>query len=1034
MTEILQEKINKALKCDLFGDVEFSESEVEQLIAESLSLFRKAEVSYSKSLSIVEEGIILVTIVNITKNWKTLGVGSFEDSFWEYILKTIFGGQGFSYSHIKGHLCDQARNFIRSAAQCARRIVYKTYNGKYTYFSTIRAHSYSPVSSYEALLDILWEIFGNELSGAYIQGDSDFGLIAGALSSYFGNPNVLDDDSKEFELSGKRYGIKSGIKYLAYHEKDVLERIIDKSIYRISNALENQVLPKDGTYDSRLFCEWYEKKIASLGGAATVRRTRQYIVKDYKQILPKYILDENSNPVIHFYAIRLHNNKFDTPQLYLSVNGKDLLPRDLDTAGNSILMEIKAFDIKLDASLFADTDAAINITAKIIHAGEEIYNSEHSESLFREGILFRHDTKKELNKYEIEPGNYTLFLAPKTTKNISGISDIGRHHAFGLWRLYGEEGESLQFGGRSIYFTSGGNETTRIWLSSSNLPSASFFEKGAEYDIYDKVNEINILLDNERPNNLGVIIDGKMYTVAQLRGQTQARADKISVAIGDKLDRAKQAHIIQVVRINDEKQLFYKEFAYIQGFRVQFNKQYYWNEESSGLVNIEAQGKVPETIGFDSQADTVEYKYGNGSLAIKIPRIKWRVNGGEWQLGTRQKTYWYKELKDNTASIEIEKPQEFTVELFLNGYTIPLNKNKFMLGEKLFTEEIIGARQTFVLWIKLNDTQIKLCEVATKPFFERPPTLIKYGSLLYWRADEVYIGDKNPTFNIVLKNRRGIVFNKPISSLNTKIVYDSLPDGVYQLEIGISKNYFTPEVEIIHKEEKVFGEYEKVRFNDVCFFVSEVINTAGLTIGVKPVVIEDIQYYKEENGFHFYKGNLAIKNKLGQKHLMNTMPDNAGVPVKVNPVMVEMKDSSSFWLTFYDEDDECWIDFTIDKENSMISIKDGKGSRFEGIDICKYKKENSFETVQFFNPNITRYDETAATLHTTVRSQVYVNLSEIYKMSIERLPISVETLNALRREGYKTIGDLKGYGKLQSLGRTGMEEIARALAKLNVRF
>lgn len=1015
----LQKKINDALKCDLLGDIEFSQSEVEQLVAITASLFRKSLVSWSGTLTSTESAIVLITIVNVIKQLRDYD----EDGFWPFILKTIFGN---SYPADDAKLRSKACDFIGSAFNNAKRKLYRTYSDKNTYFSTIRAHSYSPVSSYEALLDILWEMFENNLGGVYIKGDSDFGRIANALSGYFGNPNILDDDSKGFELSGRRYAIKSGIKYLAVQEKDFLERIIDKSIKRISDALDSTP-PKEGSYDGKLFWKWYEKKIASLGGAPRVRRIHtEHMAKDYKQILPKYMLDDNFIPVIHFNPIRLNDNLFDTPKLYINVNGRDLPPRDLDTAGNGILMNIKSFNIKL-ADLITADDATINITIRIIHAEEEIYNSEKSESLFREGILFRNDTRKELNRYEVEPGNYTLFLAPKVQKNTSNIEEFENHPTFCLWRLYGEEGESLQFGGRSIYFTLGGAET-HIWLNSSNIASAKFMERGIEYDVYDKINELNFLLDSEKPISLGVKIDGNFYKLSQLIFQ---KGDKSSLIIGDRIDKSRQVHNIQIFTLADNVQLYYKDFTFIQGLKIKYDREFYWDEESSGFVNIFAQGRMPETISFDSNTDQVEYRYGNGVLVLKIPRIKWRINEDEWQTGLRQKTYWYEEFKDNSTVIEFDKPEEFTAEMYLDILPIQINKGKYMLGETLFSQEVISQKKTFVLWFKLNGVMLKLFEVATKPFFEHSPTLIKIDNVLYWRCDEVFVGRKNSTFSIILKNKRGTVLNKTIFSLNTKLLNDdSLPDGVYQLEVGIKKNAFSPEVEIIHEQEKIFGEYEKVRFNDVCFNITEVINTVGATIEIRPVVIENIQFDREENGFCFYKGTLTTRKKTGEKVYLNSM-QRIGEWIKVNPVMLELKDSTTFWLTFYDAEEGAWIDFTIDKENSMLSVNNGNPRFYEGIDICKYKKVDSFEKAQFVTPILTRSD-TPISVPPKIRTSTFINRDITLRMPIENLRLSFETLNALRCAGIKTVGDLKGYGKLQEFGRVVREEIAKALAQFNI--
>jgi hypothetical protein len=428
---------------------------------------------------------------------------------------------------------------------------------------------------------------------------------------------------------------------------------------------------------------------------------------------------------------------------------------------------------------------------------------------------------------------------------------------------------------------------------------------------------------------------------------------------------------------------------------------------------------------------------------MKVPRLKWRANDQDWQTGSMPKMYWYEEFNNNTAIIELEKPQEMNIELFLDAIKIKSNKGKYLLGEVLFSQEIVIQKKPFILWVELNEEKLKLCDISTKTFFERPPTLIKTDAGLYWRCDEVFIGKNNSIFNITLNNKYGTVLNKTISSFHTNLVIEnSLPDGIYELIVGIKENAFSAEMEIIHNEKKIFGDYEKVRFNDVCFVISEIINANNQTIDIKTVVVENIYFDREDNGFNFYKGNLVTKKFSGEKIFVN-MQNASGNWIRINPVMIEMKDSSTFWLTFYDNDEDAWIDFTVDKSKSVLSIQTGKKEQFDGVNICKYNIANSIKEVEIRSPN---YDKNLKIwqekpeLKKTISKTVFRTYdTNNLNTPIENLNLSVRAYNSLRRARCYTAEDLskKTYSdllKIRNLGAKCANEIIEKLAKLNIKI
>jgi len=81
----LKEKITEALKCDLFGDIEFSQNEVEYLVSTTARILVNVAHSWSGTISVENSQLVALALINIAKQLKEYS----EENFWSFAERTI---------------------------------------------------------------------------------------------------------------------------------------------------------------------------------------------------------------------------------------------------------------------------------------------------------------------------------------------------------------------------------------------------------------------------------------------------------------------------------------------------------------------------------------------------------------------------------------------------------------------------------------------------------------------------------------------------------------------------------------------------------------------------------------------------------------------------------------------------------------------------------------------------------------------------------------------------------------------------------
>jgi hypothetical protein len=929
----LRQQIGRAFDNNkLIGNHEFSNQQYSMML-DLVSGWHQAGCDFTT----LHPRVVFATLVEIAKRWKDSNVLEDDEEnsgFWHYVTKIITGKEGTNQklylilTKIIGHL---ERNYGLTTVREGHR-----------YYATLMMHAFAPRKSIYSFFDLCYNVFKADLNFGFTSDDEWLSeIVAEQMRSVLGG-NYRED--KLVSIGSSAYSINVGLRSFVLHEDlyEEFDRFTKETFYNI-NRLFNREMPVHETRVERFIVDWWKNKTASEKPLRGILHERRIPTVTKQNIIVRYIKD-GDEVLLCVPSIRLDDANSDKKMQLAIYADKELAhSEDMRTKRGELVFATKQITLSLNKLIGDKT--TINIRVEITEDGTTIFDSGKSKttSLLREFILF--DDDKEIFSHINKPTNYFIYsLDIDALKQLpKELVSVGRN----LYNIYPSAGESLEGATKQVFFVDG-VKTATIGRKACLVGEIADTEWVLD-DIYCSVykNAVKLMVpENSNLKALELRIDNHHYKLDQLDYE-QKELGCYQFGLKN-LGLVSESYPTQIALYSyGEDRLFFEETLIIlPNLEVRFNQPFYFGADERRVI-VE-NGYESHEISLGGQDSEVVCSINDGSLVVKIPRLRWRINDGEWRNEPIGNKLWYRNFLQNGDLLEIDNPQEsskITVFGKIGDKPFSITKNvsgKFELGRTVYANE--GNRDIYVLFNDGNKSR-PLFIVATKEHFVSNPVVYRDGKI-HWEAEDSFIGDDGHDFFLIAK-ANGKNKNPIRTKIGaTNIVLGEFEQCPYTVTIKIKDdNLFARDEkwDTIYEGELIADDNpEKYRFSSkkLTLLSANCHNNNSLWIPFLPKYYIDQLRFVQEGENIYYTGRLCEIISDGKTTVLDTMVNKKGEVEKINPVRIELRDSTTFWLVagYEGENDFVGELFLHMRQKEICNIQE-ESYLYNQINLYKFKEE-----------------------------------------------------------------------------------------------
>ena len=775
----LRQKIARAMEQEFVGNFVFSDEEISQMFEFAGTVLRNYDTGFGNSISQSYDEWLFVAMVNAIKTWN-----SDESSFWECIFKKLLG-----YSNSQKIYLHLTKVIERLGS--AKKIFYLDGCTK-RYYATILAHAYAPQNSTESFLELCWELYSQDMNFTYTKNDEIFALVAEELRVKFSNEKSIEDD---FILGSGVYSLRAGIKRMAIDTPDLMTHYIENTVSMLNRAFEGEIFDNNQYYNT-IVRKWWTCKEASFGIEKPRRRSYERAITDYSAIRPKYSYN-GEHTVLRIPSIRLKDNFYDNPVLYIYRNGELVDRIEMLTFGSGLTMATKEKALFID-NLISE-DGKIEFTLEIQHCGQVVYNS--NKTLFREYIIFK--DQREMMQDECFPGNYLLYIT--NFDSLSSFPNTIKKKDHNLYVFNAEENEFIQSEKRTVFFVREKSDR-EIRIIADKKNNAKFIHNGEEFIVID--GDLKVVAKSSADiSKYGIRYETSDF---KLKDFTFGETEGLKCFYITELLNVCEPQKITVFSYADNKIVASYNVVKFNSIKISFDKSFYFDEFCVGTVRFLTE-KYDKTVTFDINDGDIVIPFDDGNIVLTPPVLKWRIDDGE---STHKfiDNLWYKKFP-NSAELHIELPTEIGYKVYLNnGAELAESPalNAYKLGETVYS--ILDGKTEMSVWVKVENAIIfPICSIALKEVFRYSPVEI-VGNVLSWNPKAPFVGDENANFVISLISKGRVVYERKTTLAASRFSLQDVEIGYYTVVVNLIRGGFLKQVVKLYEDNFVCGNINAHRF------------------------------------------------------------------------------------------------------------------------------------------------------------------------------------------------------------------------------
>lgn len=874
----IQDKIEKAFENDFVGNyLGFTDDELETLYEYVGSLLREVGSYWGVGISSLEYKTIFVALVELTKEWS-----SNEDAWLNYIAKKLLG----SSFELSGKIYTQITKAISFLAETGKIFILDSFQKKY--YATVCCHAFTPKFSLNSFFDMCWEIYCKDMDQQYSAYSPILQIIAESLKNRLLYNKNEDDD---VQIGSKVYAFRVGIKGLILDQQDILINILNDTLQAIDALMQSQPISED-TYFKKIIGQWWREKEDKFG-VVPVRKQREHIVFDYKQIKPKYVL-KNAHVKIKIPSVYLKEYSESCPHIKIMIGEKVVLEDYIPIRpGSGIVRVTQPFEIDLDS---LDYTGKLFLSVNIDYLGESIYDSRRA--LFRDFILFYGE--KETIASELFPGEYFLY-APKL-EIVQTPKDIARINKR-LYSINAVNGEMVQCDGRVVFF--------EVEKTNKNI----FFVVNERRDLMFKMNEsLYRIIDGELCLDIDPNMDLKDIGIKYL-GATHIKLNDFPYSVEPNGRRrytisalvdVGQPTSLSVFRYSDGNILDVINILKFNDINIQYDKKLYYGENIIGHLVVQTE-KFHLEAEFNINDDEYTIPFSGGEIVFEPPILKWKFDNGQWYTVPIAPIYY--KLLTNSSLLELKAPFGFNCTVGLTAGNLVAIEGKpdtYSIGQTIYSLTSKQSLDDVTLFVRLDNETYELARIfLVEKIIEDPISVESEKYTLFW-THSLFVGDSRSELllEICLGNQTLDTKTLPLLSDKT-FVFPSLFENRYRIRIILKGHGPLQKNKCIFEKHIVFGDYKSLRFKGKYLEIYKaMIMDKAYSEEIKPIYVAKLKYLGEKDNASIYSGQIFIK-KAGNRIYLNTMNDNKNRSIHVNPIRIELK-------TLY----TCYIGYGLDEHDS----------------------------------------------------------------------------------------------------------------------
>ena len=743
---------------------------------------------------------ITLAIINLAKDWDNQD----ESSFWQYITLKI------GYRNVSEKLRDFFCKCIFETLREHKRWFIFTDAGN-QYKSTVVAHAMTPKKSWYAFYDFVFDFYTEVLNWKYRKNDPLISKMVMELKNRISEDSTLDVD---IEISGKIYELRDGIKKLIKYRPNYTNKLVNEMIEHIDKLVNKEkVSPND--YLALLCSEWYTGRLNKIK-ASSLSKSFEYnksLAFDYKRIRPVYEFSNYEDLFIVMPEIRLERTDFKKAVLQLYINNDLITEKSLSFYGNEFGKTLNHKSLSLNEYLYLCSEG-FNVRVAIICDDETIYDSK--QDLYRNVICFQKE--KETSVYKCKKDtSYHFFIPCNVNFNILGYIENNLAEEFDHVNCYYYRlGENFTI---TVNEDIVSKNTEKDSKANVNYPmpvnNVEYVKEGKVYQILNNVENSNIIIDYGSFKSYTFRINNQIIDKDNIIQDNVDGDDIYSIPLIWDDDNC---CIIGLYDIEKNKQIMVKEYKLINGFNVTFSKEMFFesSDYDGAYAEVSSLSHRENISIYENDESMLFVPWDKGNLEIKLPlitlysnnAIEWSDAYYAWNGNIRQDEY-----------IQVEHPDECTVELFLGDNQIKNRRGKFYIGNDIVS--LSGSNEWIDLKIKASiNNRYKIYTIGHISAMERFRDNVRfeyYNDALYWNKGTEFIGKEKKSMKLrVISSSEETIATYQLDLDNDLIIKSPDIDiGDYRYEIiAETDDFFADEEIIAYGNDLPIGEINERRFHN----------------------------------------------------------------------------------------------------------------------------------------------------------------------------------------------------------------------------
>ena len=853
MTEMLLQNVKDALESTFIGESIFSQNEIDEMKDYCRKSLLRRSSSYSKKIEMEEVEVLIVLIVNLSKNWGSIAG---ENRFWVKLLNDIYDD-----SSIKPTMFyDDFERLLNKY----NKTVFISPKGKRMIKEVLLYHAFAPKVSNRSLINLLWNWYIDE--DILDEGNNPmFSYVAKYLALKFSGD--IENLESDVVLEGKTYMLRAALKYGFIQDEKMSIVLVEKII-----GYFNQIWHENRDVNDSHFAVECTRAVNEILLCTNLKRAdrnkikKEQVVSDLNKLKTMLLYEFTENEQLNVFMPELRGieDNYENARIEIFAGDKIVHNEEYYILGREMKKRLKRITIPFN-TLIRNFDNQFDLRVKLYF--DDVLKFDSQERLYRDFLLFRNS--REI-RGDCRPDVYYLVHPLCTTlSKITNCdcSGIGSNHVVSL---AAQEGQCVTSKRKTIFFNSS-KQNSHMVFNPKPINRMKYSIVGNDFDVFSKIDNCSIFLSSSYDRNKIVVIHNdesfeKLTDISVIDDVNGCCQIEVSAQNWGK----EGCHKLLLKDLSDGKVIGAYSYIVIKSLSFTINGEYvFGNKEINISFCVKGNQIYCGSVG--GKDEEISFEYLQGLITINLPTIKLRIDELNWQKYFECARLWKSnELLNNNSLIEIENNSICSV-LLVDSKKNELAKNnqgKYLIGDMLLRNAYKSKNE---IYISIDGQTDLLFVVYNQEVIDElnDSWLVYEDAQLKVNFESMFVGGTESMFKLELFGLEKYVFD-----IKTKgNIFCKIEDGEYDAVISIIKDgiYDSETIKLI-TETVVLGNPDKICFHNKKIDLLTTKKEKG-RLKFDKCFLSNLEYIKEENGKSIYSAILSMPKTKGRNVEVEKLDD-----------------------------------------------------------------------------------------------------------------------------------------------------------------